>query len=197
MIIDKIDFNCISEIANHCDMKKLCIAINEANDFDLSNLFCDDWNEILDIIKEVKNYELCTINCTEPTNYALKLLLINGGSYIGCNDKKRNFLGIKRIFVYYSYARYILINGYNDTPNGMVSKTNDFSLPIPLKELQAFSEKYRNMGYESFKKLSGFLCLNKDIFDFNGLDCGDCGCSKCNKTTSTNGFSISGKIIRK
>lgn len=124
ILIEKSDFACVGDIATHCDLPKLCIAIGEAQEFDLSELFCDYWITILDIWNEVDlyqealiEYEQCIdeggeecIEPEEPENYALKLNLICGGSFESCNGKTRNHLGIKRILVYYAYSRYLLIN---------------------------------------------------------------------------------------
>ena len=82
-----------------------------------------------------------------------------------------------------------MINGYNDTPTGFKQKTNDFSLPTPIKELQFFEQKYRDMGFTAFKKVLDFI--NKD-----NATCASCECEKCdgNVTTKT-GFKS--KIINK
>lgn len=190
-MIQQNDFECVGQVAIHCDNKKLCIAINEAEIFDLANLFCDVWPEIVEINTEVTNYqtalaeyEKCVntggedcIIPVEPENYAEKNNLINGGSYIGCNGKTKKHYGIKRIWVYYAYARYVLVNNFNDTPNGNVSKTNDFSIPKPLKEIQSFADKYRTMGYDAFKMTLDFICHHQHLFeDVKCLPCNSCGC---------------------
>lgn len=212
ILIEQSDFECVGEVAKHCDLTKLCIAIGEAKEFDLSGLFCDFWTDILDIWQEIElyqealeEYEQCIsagleecIEPEEPTDYELKLNLICGGSFESCNGKLRYHLGIKRILVYYSYARYVIINPFNDTPNGAVQKTNDFSVPTPLKELQSVSDRYRTMGYESYKKTLNFICANRESFEFNG-DCKECGCTceRCNGKTKAKGYGWNGSIIRK
>lgn len=213
MIIQQPDFSCVGDVAIHCDLKKLCIAIEEAELFDLANLFCDFWPTVVEIANEVENhqtllaeYNQCVIDGGEdcevpviPENYGLKNSLINGGDYVGCNGKTKSHLGVKRILVYYSYARYSIINSFNDTPNGQVSKTNDFSIPKSLKELEMFSDKYRTMGYESFKKTLDFLCHNKEVFEISEcLDCKICGCvcEKCGGTKAK-GYGFKGRNIRR
>lgn len=212
ILIEQKDFECIGEVSRHCDLSKLCIAIGEAKEFDTSELFCDFWNTILDVWNEIdlyqtalSEYEACVesggVDCIipeEPSDYDLKLNLICGGSFESCNGKIRNHLGVKRIWVYYSYARYLLINPMNDTPNGGVQKTNDFSIPIPLKELQHRADHYRTMGYESFKKTLNFICNNKVNFNFEG-ECGGCGCGDdhCVRKTKAKGYGWKGSIISK
>lgn len=211
MIVQQSDFKCVGDVAVHCDLSKLCIAINEAEEFDLSSLFCDFWPTIVKINTEVSEYKtlLAAYNkciadeepdCIVPNvpeNYEIKNSLINGGNYTSCNGKTKNHLGVKRILVYYSYARYCIINNFNDTPNGAVSKTNDFSIPKSIKELESFSNKYRTMGFESYKKTLDFICHNKEVFtDTNCLDCEICGCD-CDKcgVTKAKGYGIRGRNI--
>jgi hypothetical protein len=167
------DFNCIGQIAKHCDLPKLCIAIEEAKIFDLNGLLCDEM--YLDI--------------NENWSVFLYENLINGGEFIGCNDKKSFHLGIKKVLIYYAYSRYILLNGFNDTANGMVQKTNEFSIPTPLKELQAFADKYRNMGFSAWRGVERYLCKNKYIFNkFSSENC-KCECTECDPhTTKITGF---------
>lgn len=213
-IINQSDFDCIGQVAKHCDLQKLCVAINEAQDFDLSELFCDFWNTILDINSEIKayqqayrEYEDCLLDedsedCVEPEipeYYDEKVNLICGGGFEVCNGKMERHKGVKRILVYYSYSRYLPINEFNDTPNGQVSKTNQFSIPKSLKEIQGFADKYRNMGLESYKRTIKFLCVNRDIFtNFNSKDCGGCNCGDdCSGKTKVKGYGFKGSIISK
>lgn len=218
-IIVQADFSCIGDVAKHCVTDKLCIAIFEAQEYDLSELFCDFWPDIVEIAKEVQEYETdyaaylidlaeceadpdCEtppIEPIEPVNYAEKRNLICGGSFEGCNGKTKTHLGIKNILVNYAYSRYVILNGFSDTASGNVKKTNEFSLPTPMKELQAFADSYRTKGYLSYKKTLDFLCKNKDVFtDFTYDDCGDCGCGgKCNGKTKAKGYGFKGSNIIK
>lgn len=185
-LIDKYNFECVGEVAKHCDNEKLCIAIQEAQLFDLDPLLCALFDEV------VANWN----NISEPWN-----TLINGGSYEDCKGRTKTFLGIKRVLVYYSYARYLMLNGFNDTPNGMVQKTNNFSIPKPLKEVENFSDKYRSMGYKTWKQVERYLCLNKDLpefEEFSSKNCKPCGCNDlCDSKTSVKGYGFKGKNISK
>lgn len=218
-LIIQSDFACVGQVATHCDLKKLCIAISEAQLWDLSELFCDFWGYILQANNQVNAYDRDYANyliaeaecfadpeCTtpptppeQPENYGLNKSLLCGGTYESCNNKQRQHLGIKRILVYYAYSRYLLINEFNDTPAGNVSKTNEFSLPKSIKEVQSFADKYRTMGYEAFKKTQAFICANRQYFtEFNSDKCEACGCgNNCNKQTKAKGFGIRSSIIEK
>lgn len=201
------DFNNVGLVAAHCDLKKLNIAEKEAYNFDLGELFCDFWDEVIEIWNEIDAYlaELaaceadpeCETPPVIPDDYQQKYNLIYGGEFTGCNGKTRNHLGVKAILVYYTYARYVILNGYNDTPTGIVTKTNDFSIPKPLKELEMFADKYRSMGKVSFDKTVGFLCANTEYFTWT--DCKKCGCGteKCQGRTKAKGYGFTSSTISK
>jgi len=181
-MITKEDFEKIGVVAKHCDSQKLDIAVQEAIDFDMSSLFCENWEFLKEImLKEDKSED--------------ELLLVVGGGYVGCGGKSKNNFGLNRTLAYYSYSRYVILNGFNDTPNGMVSKSNDFSIPKSMKELELFADRYKNMGYQSFLSVMDFLCSNKEKFtNFKAGKCKNCGCvSGCENKTS----SIKSKIITK
>lgn len=204
------DYNCIGIVAQHCDNSKLCIAENEALLYDLAQLYCDFWNDVLDIWEEINTYreELaaceanpdCITPPIEPDNYDLKVNLIFGSEYLNCAGKTRSHLGVKNILVYYSYARYVILNGFNDTPSGLVRKTNDFSIQVALKELEDFANKYRNMGLLNFGNTNKFLCAHKANFENFDSDknCGGCGCgSDSCGGTKAKGYGFKSRNISK
>jgi len=198
----KEDYSCIGVIANHCDNTKLCVAENQADEFDLSELYCDFWIDINAIWDEIDAYQLAVIECeenpdcttppTEPINYDLKRKLIFGGDYNICNGKTRKQGGVKKVLTYYSYARYVILNNINDTPTGLVQKINDFSIPTDLKVIKDNSDMYRNFGFKTYSDTIGFLCANKSVFtDFQSDKCKGCGCGsdECGGTKAK-GFGI-------
>jgi len=205
------DFECVAVIAIHCDQSKLCAAENEAITFDLESLFCGNWEEVKDIIDEVLTYESelasCNLNpdCLEPpampVDYDKKYKLVYGGSYLSqCGNKTLSVKGVLTILTYYTYARYTIINSFNDTPNGSVTKSNSFSIPKSGKELEVFSDKYRNMGYSLFLKLKDYICSISEVLYISGCSrvC-SCGHKNCNPTpkTSNKGYGFRSKIISK
>ena len=197
-LITQPDFDCIGQVAKHCDLTKLCVAINEAQDFDMYGLYCRFWEYIIQVWQEVETYQQ-EPELPEPENYTLKLSLLCGGYYEACNGKQRRNFGVKRALVYYSYARYLIINQNNDTPSGTVRKTNEFSMPVPLKEVEMMADRYRSMGYDSYRSTIDFLCINKDVFtEFNGKECKGCGCASddCGETRAK-GYGIKTNVIHK
>jgi len=209
-LLKNSDFSCIGVVALHCDNAKLCIAENEAITFDLNDNFCGYGAEIVETINEVDDYISAKSACdadpecltppVEPEDYENKYKFVYGGNFESQCGKRITFLGVKRILTYYTYARYIVVNGFNDTATGLVKKSNDFSLPIALSELQAYSDKYRNMAYSSLKNAKYFISYSDLIigFPFTSKTKCYCGGENCGYNTSnTNGFGVRSRIITK
>ena len=211
-IVQQNDFKMIGQLAVHCDKEKLLIAITEAQDFDLSELFCDWWasfevifqmgdfNEDFnsDFSRYIEEYsELFNPDIDVVEQSVFWDNLMNGGNYTDCKGRQKKHFGMKRIICYYAYSRYVLLNGFNDTATGMKEKTNSFSIPKSLRELEQFAEKYRNMGYEAYKRTLDFLCQNTEKIKFTDSDCKGCGCAfNCDNTqSSTKGFGFRSRII--
>lgn len=199
MNLQSSQYNCLGIIAKHCDISKLCIAENEASSFDLAELFCDFWVEIEAIAEEVQAYD----DAEEPKppipeNYTEKKALLEGGNYADCSEKLRPFEGIYKTLAYYSYSRYIVLNGFSDTPNGLVQKTNEFSIPKSLKELEMFADKYRNMGKISFERTQRYICQNTEIFAYAHCPKDKCGCGsdKCGGTKAK-GYGLRSRNVSK
>lgn len=180
------DFKLIGHVAKHCNWEKLNIAVQEAVLFDLKPLICDMFFEVEAEWEEEEQDEKWDE-------------LINGSKFTSCNNSTREHLGLKNLLAYYSYSRYLIINSSDDTPNGLVEKTNQFSIPKPLKEIYAYSNRYRNMAKEIWKNIEMFICLNKDDYPNADLcNCKSCGCNGCCGTkTNTRGFGIKGQNVSK
>lgn len=195
--INVSDFECTGMITKSCDLPKLCIAIDEALIFDLEHTLCFDF-----IHGVLEQWETLPTDSSELTeDQTLYRDLIEGSTYRDCSGRLKRHLGIKKLWIYYAYAKYLIINAHNDSPNGLVTKQNDWSMPVPLKELNELSAKYRNMAKETLENVREYLCLNKEIFT-NFDDCGcqlSCGCegvcSCAGKPKRITGFSF--RSVRK
>jgi len=204
--ISQSDFNCVGLVAKHCDLQKLCIATEESKSFDIIPLFCfefvqdvlDNWN-ILPTIQNpayVNQETTPDILQTIPNpNYEKYQKLICGGNYT-IDGKINQNMGFQKVWIYYSYARYLLINQFNDTANGMVSKENEWSNQIAMKDIRDLSNKYRNMGKAAFDSMQSYLCANKETYPkFDGCNCNlSCGCSgtcSCGRTKKLTGIKFS------
>lgn len=177
------DFSVVGQVAKHCNLEKLNIAINEAIIFDLKPLLCELFFEV-------------DANWSDTEGEWFDL--INPKEFEGCNGKTKSHQGLKNVLIRYSYARYTILNSVDDTPNGGVTKSNDWSIPKPYKELSQISDRYRSMGYELWKEVEAYICLNKDVYIDSGFDCKPCGCNgKCGSKTSFKGYGIKGSNISK
>ncbi|PIF44291.1 hypothetical protein CLU96_1232 [Chryseobacterium sp. 52] len=186
-IIQASDFDCVGQVAHHCNLPKLCIAINEALEFDIIPLFC---YEFVDDI--INNWYI------EPgtPDFDKYQKVICGGSYPGCNGKLMRNIGFKKTWIYYAYSRYVLINSFNDTANGTARKNDDHTFYTEFKDLKSLSDKYRNMGHEAYASVHDFLCSNKSSYlKFDDCNCNkSCGCQgscKCGKTKKMSGIKLS------
>ena len=215
-LISVNDFGCVGVVTSSCNMSKLCIAVNDAMSYDLEGLLCYDfmhdvisqWRALnvlnADIsalavklrLKEISQeqydaeVDLKNIAIAAMVNYSD---LINGSVYTDRAGKHQRQQGIRALWVFYAYAHYIKINPYDDTPNGLVNKSSDFSMPVPMAELNSLSTSYRNRAKFSMDKIKEYLCINKDLFPkFDACDCIlDCGCTGscgCGGTKKIRGF---------
>jgi len=174
--LQQSDFTGIGNIAKHCNLDKLQIAINESILFDLKPLLCDLFIDVDDNWDDTSGiwFEL-----VEPLQFT------------GCNDKMKSHEGLKNVLIRYSYARYIILNNFDDTPNGGVTKNNDWSIPKPFADLKQISDRYRSMAYEMWKGVEAYICLNKDVYTDADFDCAPCGCNgKCGSKTKVKGYGL-------
>ena len=174
--IKPIDFECTGMVTASCNYSKLCIAIDDAFNFDLEPLLCTGF--MLDILQKWQDIINLPVGSEIPENLQKWNELINGSTYNNCNGKLQRHLGIKKLWVYYAYSGYILLNPFDDTSNGLKYKSNEFSMPVPVKDLNGLSTSFRNKAIESYKSIKEYLCLNKDYFTtFDACDCQlSCGC---------------------
>lgn len=182
--LNRTDFTIIGQVAKHCNLEKLQIAINEAILFDLKPLLCDLFFDV---------------DFNWDYTEGIWFDIINPLEYEGCNDRQKSHQGLKEMLVRYSYARYVILNPFDDTPNGGVTKNNEWSIPKPYKELKQVSDRYRTMAYEQWLEVESYICLNKDVYtDANLYNCKPCGCNgKCGSKTKAKGYGIKGSNISK
>lgn len=174
--LSRSDFHPFGQVAKHCNLEKLQIAINEAIQFDLKPLLCDLF---FDVDEHWEDSEGEWFDLIQPK------------IFLGCNGKQQSHEGLKTVLTYYAYARYVLINNFDDTPNGGVNKTNEWSIPKPYADLKTVSERYRNMGRDLFQEVEMYICLNRDVYNSKVFDCAPCGCNgKCNSGTKNKGFGL-------
>ncbi len=178
------DLKGLGIVANHCDESKFNIALDEAIEFDIKNLLGNLFNLVNN------NWDSVSELWTD---------IINPKTFENCAGYETTHQGLKKVLAYYTYSRYIMINGFDDTPNGLVGKTNNFSIPKSLEELKQFSSKYRNMALESWKLVEAFILINDTLYPSYDNSCKEpCGCNgTCGKRTTNKGFGMRSKTILK
>lgn len=182
IIICKHDFECVGQVAKHCDWEQLCIYIREQQNlsllpkigqciFDKLLKYCQGW-----FVKGEMG------SCHEQEADVLKHLFL-GGRYIACDGTSKVHFGLKRVLVHWSYGAYVYRHGYVDTPFGVVQKINQDSIPAPMNELQRLNTEQRNNAEYYWKLTKDFLCAYKDceaLADCKICDCiQDCKCTSC------------------
>lgn len=181
--LNRDDFYPIGLVAKHCNLEKLQIAINESILFDLKGLLC---GLFFDVDTNWDSETELWTNIIDPLEFT------------GCNDKPKSHQGLKNVLIRYAYARYVILNNFDDTPNGGVTKSNDWSIPKPYSDLKQISDRYRSMGYEMWKEVEAYICLNEDLYENADYDCSICGCNgTCGTKTSSRGYGIKGSNVEK
>lgn len=189
------DFKEVGIVANTCNKEKLNISINEALEFDIKHVFCFPFvNDMLE------NWDLADLDdeaaALKPIADQMKRVAIIGGNYKTSSGRMESFPGIRKIWLYYSYSKYVIVNSADDTPNGLVSKTNNFSMPLEIGRLKALETKYKNMAKDSIDHTLTFLhYASRFIPTFEPsrhfLSCGCAGFCTCNgKPRKITGFKI-------
>jgi len=138
--------------------------IQESQDLDLKDLVCREF--FYDLIK---NYQ--------DSGYQT---LIHGGTYTNKYGYEVEFKGIKPVLVYFSYARYIFRSHVQDTPFGVVQKTNEFSNPISSQEKRDIRDRYRTDAMSYWDEVKIYLDDQYENFP-KWNSCTSELCSKCNK----------------
>lgn len=172
------DFTAIGVVANTCNKQKLNISIGEALEFDIIPIFCYPF--VSAMLGKWPLSELSKEEAAElPISDQMYRLALIGGEYINSSGVKSYFAGFKKVWSYYSYAKYVVTNAVDDTPQGLVTKTNSFGMPVDVNGFNAIAVRYKNMGKEAYQNTLIFLCQGKTFYpEFDSCNCVlACGCT--------------------
>jgi hypothetical protein len=89
--------------------------------------------------------------------------LLDGGEY-NYNSKTYFFQGLKKAIVHYSYSRYALRGGVQDTASGLVQKKNDWSEPLDYKGLSKESEYNKSIAVTVMNEVLLYLSRNQSLY---------------------------------
>src|SRR5690625_421323 len=116
LLLNKEDFECIAQVAKHCDWEQLCLYIREQQNLTLLplvgdcifNLLMQDEEEWDD---EIKN-------------------LWHGSTFEGCGGENKTHFGLKMSLIHWAYGAYVYRHSAVDTPFGVVQKVGRESVPV-------------------------------------------------------------------
>ncbi|WBV60245.1 hypothetical protein PFY12_14550 [Chryseobacterium camelliae] len=161
-LITKADFECVGQVAKHCNWEQLCVYIREQ-----TNLW---------LIPKV-GYSLINKIVDNQENQFIKNIWC--GSEYSCGGKTKVHFGLKRVLIHASYGAYIFRHGYTDTAVGVVQKINQDSVPAPINELKSIMNEHYKNAEIYLDMVKDYICsikneeIIKDAFQF---DCKDCNC---------------------
>lgn len=216
-------FSSVGVVTTSCDSRKMEIAVQDALTFDMEPILCHSFiHKILtsaDQIKTLKAREAQVLidfrqgsidesvketrlqEIREDTSVLDPFIkLLEGCTYVACNGLTKSHQGLLRVWAMYAYSHYVRVAPVDDTPNGLVHKTNDYSMPLTTAELTTISTNYRNKAKFLMDQVRDFLCINKSVFldmpvEICALSCGCEGSCKCGQPKKIRGIKY--KSIRK
>lgn len=177
LLISQEDFECIGQVAKHCDWQKLCIYIREQQNLSLLPKIgpC--------LFDKLMAYDLgfCISGGYDGENILKSLW--HGGRYTSCDGTPNVHFGLKRSLIHWSYGAYVYRNSFTDSPFGMVQKVSQDSIPVDGKVLASINQEQRSNAEFYYKMTMDYLCSVKDcepLSDCKVCDCvKGCGCSHC------------------
>lgn len=162
-LITKADFECIGQVAKHCNWEQLCIYIREQ-----TNLW---------LIPKV-GYGLISKIVENQDNDVIKKIWC--GSEYQCGNQSKVHFGLKRVLIHAAYGAYIFRHGYIDTAIGVVQKINQDSVAAPINELKSIMNEHYKNAEIYLKMVNEYLCTvkNEEILKdcLSEINCKDCGC---------------------
>lgn len=181
-LINIEDIRRIGQLGVNCDKEKIKYAIEQAQNHDVKTLLCDFWFVV------IENWE--------NPDYST---LVNGGFYTTSEGIKREIKGLKEVLAYFAYARYTMLNEYNDTPVGNVDFIDGFHASKHPNSIKTLYDYYRNLASNLYSEIETYLCFSKEQFPhFHSPNCVPCGDTKenCNKNNPLP-FGFRGQSITK
>lgn len=82
--------------------------------------------------------------------------LLDGSTYT-YKGEDYTHVGLKRVLVYYAYARYVKFGSQTDTPFGFVEKDSEYSTKVSDSNKQATFKLNQQIGYKYWMNVKAFL----------------------------------------
>lgn len=160
LLISKEKVAALLQVAIGYDVTNFNSFIDQAQEFDLKPLVCEDFF-----------YDLLAKKADEPYKK-----LIEGGTY-DHNGRQYEFKGIEGVLAYFSYARYFLESPAVATSHGIVTRTTPNSTPVELQERRNTYYKKREQAMSLWQDVNNYI--NRHSTDFPSWICTTgCGTEK-------------------
>lgn len=183
LLICKEDFECVGQVAKHCNWEQLCIYIREQQNLSLLPKIGQCLFDKLLRLKQ--GWYIPGEECQEDERDILKHIFL-GGRYKACDGSTKVHFGLKRVLVHWSYGAYMYRHGIVDTPFGAVQKVHQDSVPIEVKDLKNINIEHRNNAEYYWDLTKDYICSVKDCEVLE--DCTFCSCiSSCRCGYCTDG----------
>lgn len=170
LLITKAQAMAFLQIAVGVDDAEYGKFIDQAQEFDLKDLMCEDF--YFDLLK----------NKAQPKY----VKLIEGGEY-EVDGKNYSFKGLVGVLSFFSYARFQLESPAVSTSFGMVVKTTPNSQPVPLEERRNTYYQKKAQANKLMEDVVKFI--ERNIADYPLWD-------SCNSGCSTKKFNGKTKVIK-
>lgn len=138
-IISRLDFVPYVDVASNLQDVKLNPRILEAQTFDLRPLMGNLYSYMVN-------------NLAEPEI----VKLIDGDTYT-IDGIVNTFIGLKPVLVYFSAARLIKSLDLHITPNGMMTKRNEYSDHADLKAIAYKATEYQNLAIAYWNEVDTYI----------------------------------------
>jgi len=147
LLINRVDISTKVQISNSVFDDTINQYIEQAQFLDLQDLLgVNFYNDLLR-------------NSTDA-NY---LNLLNELEY-NYKGKIYTNVGLKIPLIYYSYARYVKFGSVQDTPFGLVEKTNDFSNKVSSNVKQEIYKQNQQIAFKYWRNVEVYLDRKKELY---------------------------------
>ncbi len=147
LLIDKETVSKYLNVAIGCSDKDFNRYIEEAQEFDLRPLVCEDFFNSLLINHAAPAWQ----ELLEESNY----------EHLGENYQHS---GLKKVLSYFAYSRYILKHNITDSSHNFVIKKTPHGEPLSLEERRNFYYSYRADANTLFDNVKTFLDRKQKVY---------------------------------
>lgn len=175
LLVTQKDFDGVVQVRRHCSFDVLRNYILEAQE-----------NDLVRVLGNAFTLEMMSsIDSEDSELVALYAPILDGGTYLNCDDESLKHRGVKRALIHFAYAAYVMESSYVDSTHGLVQKINQDSLPVPLGELKNLHDRQVRLASNCIQETVDFICSNEDTYPLYKGECDSCQETRNLKVRST------------